>query len=129
MRLLLDEDSQRRMVVRLLREVGHDVLTVGEAGLDAHSDLQVLALAKREQRVLLTRNVQHFLMLHEADPTHAGILGEYQDRDPSKNMTGWQIVRSIENLAASGWDLAGQFVSLNAWNFAAPDHDDTLDAR
>lgn len=117
MRLLLDEDSQGRRVARLLREAGHDVRTVGEAGLGSHHDPEVLALARQESRVALTRNVRDFEALHAANPTHPGILVEHQDRDPTKNMTEQEIVRAIGNIAASGWDIAGQFVAINAWNY------------
>jgi predicted nuclease of predicted toxin-antitoxin system len=54
MRLLLDEDSQWKRLVRLLRDVGHDVQTVTEAGLIARPDAEVLAFARQESRVLLT---------------------------------------------------------------------------
>src|SRR5690242_12133615 len=119
MRLLLDEDSQGRLPARLLREAGHDVRTVGDAQLEAHTDAEVLADAKREGRVLLTRNVKDFRTLHEADARHPGILAEHQDRDPTKNMSSAEIVRAIDNIESSGWDVAGQFIALNAWNFPA----------
>ena len=119
MRLLLDEDSQCRSRVRLLREAGHDVLTVAEAGLHSHRDKDVLARAVAERRTLVTRNIRDFLLLHEAYPNHAGILGEHQDQDPSKNMSDAVLARAIYNLEASGWDIAGQFVALNAWSFGA----------
>lgn len=117
MRLLVDEDSQGRVLVRLLREAGHDVRTVAEANLEAQTDEAVFVLAKQERRVLLTRNVKDFQALHEEDADHAGLLVEHQDRDPHKNMGERDIVWAIGNLEASGWEVAGQFVALNAWNF------------
>jgi uncharacterized protein with PIN domain len=117
MRLLVDEDSQGRILVRLLRAAGHDVLTVEEAGLHSQNDSEVFALAKRGQRVVLTRNVKDFEALHEADAAHSGILVEHQDRNPTKNMKEADIVRAIGNIKATGWDTAGQFVALNAWNY------------
>lgn len=120
MRLLLDEDSQSKFLVRLLREAGHDVLTVGEAGLEAHTDAAVFAYAQQAQRVLLTRNVLDFRALHEADADHAGILIEFQDSDPTKNLSAADVVRAISNIEASGWEVAGQFVGLNAWIFPPP---------
>src|SRR5690242_15818281 len=98
MRLLLDEDSQGRLLVRRLREAGHDVLTVREAGLMAHRDADVFALARQEQRIVLTRNTRDFMALHEAEADHPGILAEHQDRDPAKNMTEADIVRAISNI-------------------------------
>ena len=120
MRLLLDEDSQGKLIVRLLREGGHDVETVSEAGLEARRDPEVLEYARQAGRVLLTRNVRDFLELHEVNADHPGVLVEYQDRDPANNMSASDIVRAIRNLGQSHWSLAGQFVALSAWNFTVP---------
>ena len=115
--LLLDEDSQGRSVVRLLREAGHNVLTVGEAGLRSRSDSQVLEFAIQKDRVLLTRNVRDFELLHHSVAIHPGILVEHQDRDPAKNMRDADIVNAITNIERSGWNPVGEFISLNAWSF------------
>jgi predicted nuclease of predicted toxin-antitoxin system len=115
MNLLLDEDSQGRILVRLLRAAGHDVETVFEAGIAGESDRVVLAYAKRTERVLLTRNGRDFLLLHQADRSHFGILVEHQDSDPDKNMSYHQIVTAIGRIEASGWSPQGEFASINPW--------------
>ena len=115
MKLLLDEDSQGNVLVRLLRDVGHDVQTVASAGMAGQADPAVLAYAKVAGRVLLTRNGRDFLRLHQADSDHAGILIEYQDMDPSKNMTYPQIVAAIAKIEASSWNLHRELVGINAW--------------
>ena len=117
MRLFLDEDSQGKLLVRLLRASGHDVQTVADVNLAGRTDAEVFGHAHREARVLLTRNVKDFEALHEANTEPHGILVEYQDRDPSKNLSAGDIVRAIANIEASGWDIAGQFVAINAWNY------------
>ena len=122
MRLLQDEDSQSRLLTRLLIEAGHDVLTVSQADLTAHSDADVLAFARQDDRTLLTRNVDDFLALHEADAVHPGILADYEYRDPTKNMSAARIVQAIANIESSGWELAGQFIAINAWNFDSPNN-------
>jgi hypothetical protein len=63
-------------VVERLRDLGHDVLTVLEAGSAGQSipDEEVLALAVGEQRCVLTFNRRHFIRLHRGNPTHAGIV-------------------------------------------------------
>lgn len=81
----------------------------------SQSDPAVLAYARRAERVLLTRDGRDFLILHQADPQHAGILVEHQDADPAKNMSYRQIAAAIGKIDISGWPLAGQFVGLNAW--------------
>jgi hypothetical protein len=117
LRLLVDEDLQAKALVGMLRSAGHNVVTVTEAGLGATPDTDVLASARVEDRVLLTRNARDFRGIHEVDCDHAGILAVFQDRDPSKNMTLAGIVRSVANLEHAEMELAGQFVVLNAWNY------------
>ena len=73
-RLLVDEDLQARALVNLLRSAGHDVVTATGAGLGAASDQYVLAYARAQGRVLLTRNAGDFRDLHEVDSDHPGIL-------------------------------------------------------
>lgn len=118
MRLLIDEDSIKYSLIKRLREAGHDVLTVVEAGLASKADAIVFALARSERRVLLTRNTSDFLALHSVEADHAGILAEYQDRNRGKNMTADDIARAVANLEASGLEIAGQFLALNAWSYS-----------
>ncbi len=63
-------------VVEHLRDLGHDVLTVQEAG-NANlkiPDDEVLSFASRNQRVVLTLNRNDFKRLHRSQPSHAGII-------------------------------------------------------
>ncbi len=117
MRLLVDEDSQAKTLVRLLREAGHDALTADAAGLNSLADAEVLARAVGEARVLLTRNCGDFLALHDTVRDHRGILAVYQDADPSKSMSYAEIFRAVENIEASSVSVVGQFVVLNAWRW------------
>jgi predicted nuclease of predicted toxin-antitoxin system len=117
LRLLVDEDTLAKALVAQLRKAGHDVVIVHEAGLSGKSDESVLEYARREDRLVLTRNCEEFRALHAAQPDPPGIGAIYQDRDPSKNMTYAEIVRALANLEASGLELAGQFLVLNAWNY------------
>ena len=63
-------------VVERLRALGHDVLTVREAGKADQSlpDPEVLAFAAREGRAVLTLNRLHFIRLHRHSANHAGIV-------------------------------------------------------
>ncbi len=117
MRLLLDEDTQARRLVNLLRERGHDVLTVGEANRIVAPDSAVLTLASGANRVLLTRNCADYLALHERTATHSGILCVYQDSGPAKSMRYEDIARALGNLEKSRLPLSGMFLALNAWNY------------
>lgn len=63
-------------VVEELRRLGHDVLTVREAGKaeQAIPDEQVLAFAIENERAVLTLNRKHFVALHRSTPLHRGII-------------------------------------------------------
>lgn len=117
MRLLIDEDSQANRLIDRLRGAGHDVLTAREAELMGRPDREVLARAARDRRVVLTRNVDDFAALQVAVPDHAGILGIYQDADSKKDMGYADVVRAIGNVEASGLELPGVLVVLNAWRW------------
>lgn len=118
--LLLDEDSQAKYLVNLLNAAGHDILTINEAGMAGSLDEEVLAYAHQQNRILLTRNCDDFLALHQSDLTHAGILTVYQDAEPGKNMSYQAIVQAIHNLELAELALANQFIVLNQWNFRTP---------
>jgi hypothetical protein len=70
-------------VVQKLRNFGHDVLTVREAGNadQAIPDTEVLAFAVAESRVVLTINRRDFIHLHKSQPNHAGIIVCTYDAD------------------------------------------------
>ncbi|MFB2835398.1 DUF5615 family PIN-like protein [Floridanema evergladense] len=115
--LLLDEDSQAKYLVNLLRVAGHDVLTVNEADLMSREDSAVLDYARIQERVLLTRNCSDFQELHQANPVHPGILAVFQDPNPVKNMSYQAIIQAIANLEAANYAIENQFVILNQWNY------------
>ena len=64
-RLYADENFPLPVVIEL-RRLGHDVLTMPEAGQagKAVSDEGVLAFARTEGRAVLTLNRKHFIRLH-----------------------------------------------------------------
>ena len=63
-------------VVTELRMLGHDVLTLQEAGYGglAITDETVLEHATQAHRALLTMNRKHFVALHHTKSNHAGII-------------------------------------------------------
>lgn len=84
-RLYADEGFPRQ-VSRLLRELGHDVLTVQEAGQANQRipDETVLAFATRQNRALLTVNRADFIKLHKQSSDHAGIIVCTEDIDRTR---------------------------------------------
>ena len=81
-RIYADEQFPR-IVSELLRTMGHDVLTVQEAG-NANlgiPDEDVLAFAISANRAILTLNRSDFIRLHRLQPNHAGIIVCTNDPD------------------------------------------------
>jgi hypothetical protein len=96
-------------VVEELRLLGHDVLTVQEAGNagQAIPDPAVLAFAVSQNRALVTLNRKHFLRLHEDNSRHPGIVLCTFDPDFAR-----QALRIHRALAEHG-DLSGRIVRVN----------------
>jgi len=67
-RILVDEDSQARRQLEILRAAGHDVVSIAELDRNGSLDSEVFALAQSSQRVLLTHNVVDFHALALAIP-------------------------------------------------------------
>ncbi len=67
----------------MLKKMGHDVLTVQEAGNDnlGIPDGDVLSFAVADRRAVVTLNRQDFIRLHRANPEHFGIIVCTSDQD------------------------------------------------
>lgn len=115
MRILVDEDSQARAQLNILRGDGHDVVAIGELGKNGTPDPEVLDLAQSLERVLLTHNTEDFHHLHRERPGHRGIMAVHRDADPRKNTNHAQIAAAIRRLEISGATIAGDFHVLNYW--------------
>jgi predicted nuclease of predicted toxin-antitoxin system len=70
-------------IVEFLRALGHDVVTVQEAGKANQKipDSDVLAFATLENRAVLTQNRKDFFRLHRTQSDHAGIVACTNDRN------------------------------------------------
>jgi len=112
---LVDEDSQARAQLNLLRADGHDVVAIGELDTNGIPDPEVFDLAQSLERVLLTHNAEDFHALHRERPGHQGIIAVYRDADPRKNMNHTQIAAAIRRVDTSGVTVAGEFHVLNHW--------------
>jgi len=95
--------------VEELRRLGHDVLTMMEAGQagQAMPDEVALVFAREEERALLTLNRKHFVRLHKAHPDHAGII--VCSFDPDFVGLAHRIHTAIESQAS----LKGQLIRIN----------------
>ena len=104
-RLYADEDFPGP-VVQMLRDLGHDVLTVQQAGRSGSRDVQVLADATADSRAVLTHNHRHYKRLHAKQP-HAGILSCTRDKD---DLTG--LAQRIHDAISAATDLANRFIRI-----------------
>jgi predicted nuclease of predicted toxin-antitoxin system len=95
-------------VVECLRALGHDVLTVQEAGRANQKipDPDVLAFATSENRAVITQNRKDFFRLHRLYPNHAGIVACTNDRN-------WEaLANRIHGAIAAAEPLNGKLVRV-----------------
>lgn len=107
-RLYTDEQFPK-IVVKLLRELEHDILTVQEAGKANQRipDEDVLAFAISSNRTVLTINRSDFIRLHNLQPIHAGIIVCTEDLNRQRQAT--QIHEAIINTV----DLTNKLIRIN----------------
>jgi predicted nuclease of predicted toxin-antitoxin system len=96
-------------VVEALRQLGHDVLTVREAGFDNQriSDAEALLFAAQEQRILLTLNRRDFIRLHRQNSNHSGNIVCTEDADTERQ------AQHIHTALISNADLANSLVRIH----------------
>src|SRR5437763_1610887 len=73
MRFLLDESADTR-VADTLHSLGHDVTTVAGDHAQALEDIQALAIAHREDRILITDDRDFGGLVFRHGRPHAGVL-------------------------------------------------------
>lgn len=107
-RLFADENFPLPVVAEL-RRLGHDVVTINDAGKAGQSltDEAVLDFARADNRAVLTLNRKHFIRLHGTGRDHAGIIACTFDLD-SAGQAG-----RIHAAIAGQAKLSGQLVRVN----------------
>jgi hypothetical protein len=119
MRLYLDDDMDANVLIRFLRDAGHEVLSPRAVAMRGAEDEAHLRYATGQQCAVVTANVRDFLRLHqtwqEEGRHHAGILALYRENNPQRDMTYVQIARAISRLERTGLPLQNTFHNLNMW--------------
>jgi len=119
MNLYLDDDSVDTLLVRLLRQAGHDVQIPADVGMSGEEDSVHLAYAIGADRVLLSDNHRDFRNLHnlvmQAKGHHSGILIVRKDNDPTRDLKPAGVVRAIRNLEQAAVPLKDEYHNLNHW--------------
>ena len=104
-RLYADENLPFPTVTEL-RGLGHDVVTIDDAGMAVQYEA-VLDLASSQRRAVVTLNRWHFVRLHGERPAHAGIIVCTFDRDFAA------LARRIDEAVRRVGSLDGQLVRVN----------------
>ena len=107
-RLFADENFPLPVVLAL-RQLGHDVLTIYEAGMANQSitDEAVLSFAHNDGRAILTINRKHFIRLHNSGVEHSGIIACTFDPDFDRQAS------RIQTALKSQSELSGQLLRVN----------------
>jgi len=95
-------------VVKILRNLGHNILTVQEAGKADQKipDREVLQFALSLNRAVLTMNRRDFIQLHHQYPKHTGIV-------ICRSNTNWEkVAQTIHNHISGLESLTGQLVRV-----------------
>lgn len=103
-RLYADEDFPWG-AVQILRNRGHDVLTVQEAGRCGMADPVVLADATADGRAVLTHNHRDYKRLHVTCQPHGGIISCTHD---DKDLPG--LAQRIHDAITAAPSLANHFL-------------------
>lgn len=119
MRLYLDDNLDSNVLIGLVRQAGHEVISPRAVGTRGVTDEEHLRYAAAQGMVLLTANVEDFLMLHEVwraqARQHYGILLVYHERHPTRGMTSREIAAAITEIERSGVAIEGFAHNLNFW--------------
>lgn len=104
-RFYADEDFPGP-VVQILRNLGHDVVTVRQAGRRGSGDPRVLADAAADHLAVLTHNHRHYKRLHLRQ-AHASIVSCTRDPD---DLPG--LAQRIHDAMTTLPSLANQFIRI-----------------
>src|SRR5438552_1657552 len=111
-RLYADEDFPLGAVL-ILRGLGHDVLTVPQAGRCGADDSELLADATADGRAVLTHNHRDYRRLHRVQQPHEGIISCTHD---DQDLPG--LAQRIHDAIAATPDLTNKFIRVIRPNLA-----------
>jgi len=112
-RLYADEDFPWG-AVQILRNLGHDVLAVQEAGRSGTADSDVLADATADGRTVLTHNHRDYKRLHARGLPHGGMISCTRD---DYDLPG--LAQRIHDTLTAAPILTNQFIRITRPNLSA----------
>ena len=119
MNIYLDDDHDADILIGLLQQAGHNVISPRSVGTSGLSDKRHMSYSADNDYILLTGNARDFIGLSQkwlaAGKHHPGILIVYKENNPKRDMTPQQIARAVSNIEQSGLPLANACHNLNFW--------------
>ena len=82
MRFLADQDVYAA-TIRLLRDLGHDVITASDLAMSRAADAQLLAIAQADDRLFITRDRDFGNLVFVQGQICRSAVSSYDLRDPS----------------------------------------------
>lgn len=119
MKVYLDDDHDSNILIGLLQQAGHSVISPRAAGTSGVADSEHLHYAAARGLSLLTGNAEDFIALHNQwiaqQLEHSGILIVYRENNPIRDMSFHQIAQAVSKIEQSGIPLANTCHNLNFW--------------
>jgi predicted nuclease of predicted toxin-antitoxin system len=117
--IYLDDCLDWNLLITLLCNAGHTVISPRDVGTSRADDDVHLEFATQNGCALLTKDIKDFENLHtdwqSQGRPHHGIFLVHYEGDVTKDMSYHDIVRAIGNLLASGVPIANEIHRLNHW--------------
>lgn len=99
MKFIADENVAR-LVIRHLRDIGHDVVSIIEAGLVSTDDDDIIAMGSRERRIIITHDKDFGHVLRYPLKKHSGVI-LIRLRYPTPRNT-WNAVQRVLEAVPEG---------------------------
>jgi hypothetical protein len=119
MNLYLDDDSGETLLVRLLRAQGHNVTRPIDVEQQGETDVVHLRFCIGHGLVLVSKNHQDFLDLHqlviESGGHHPGILVIRRANDSSRDLTSRGVANALRKLIQPALPVQDCLHVLNQW--------------
>ncbi len=95
--------------MKVLKDLGHDTLTVRDAGMANQRipDAEVLAFSTENERAVVTFDRRDYYKLHQSDPNHAGIIACTFDADSAA-----LALRIDDKIKEENDELEGKYIRI-----------------
>ncbi len=117
--MYLDDDLDSNLLISLLRNLGHEVVSPRVVGTRGARDEDHLRYAADNDLVLMTANAGDFVQLNrkwtDDHIGHSGILIVYRENNPARDMSFQEIAQAVGAVEESRIPIASTCQNLNFW--------------